>query len=94
MINMHLGKYAVLAGPPGTGKTYVGLQITRAILHNVAATPAPNAIRVARQQGLRAAATNGTATAVDPAVGPVICVCYTNHALDQVHIHTQCSGLP
>ena len=42
------------AGPPGTGKTYLGIQLMRTLLRCLP----------------------------DSAL-PILCVCYTNHALDQ-----------
>lgn len=72
---------SLIQGPPGTGKTYVGVQIVKALLSNsvgrtdgawladgVRPVAAPNQ----RQQ-----------QPVKPALHPILCICYTNHALDQ-----------
>ncbi|KAF9100396.1 hypothetical protein BGX29_006633 [Mortierella sp. GBA35] len=45
--------------PPGTGKTKIGIDIMRTLLHNRAAMNC----------------------------GPILCICYTNHALDQFLEH-------
>lgn len=58
---------ASIRGPPGTGKTYVGVQIVRCLLHNTRNSDAPA----------------GGEGASKPDVGPILCVCLTNHALDQ-----------
>ncbi|KAG0247787.1 hypothetical protein BG011_000921, partial [Mortierella polycephala] len=50
---------ALISGPPGTGKTKIGVDLMRVLLHN---SPAMNC-------------------------GPIICICYTNHALDQFLEH-------
>jgi hypothetical protein len=70
-------------GPPGTGKTHVGLQIVRVILANTRHSDTDdenNAAVDAETVDEHPAA----AAAKKPVIGPVICLCYTNHALDQV----------
>ncbi len=63
---------ALIQGPPGTGKTYVGIQIIRLLLANTVA------VSPTRQRHMRL-----EAPSAKPVVGPILCVCYTNHALDQ-----------
>ncbi|KAK3841780.1 MAG: hypothetical protein J3R72DRAFT_444324 [Linnemannia gamsii] len=46
---------ALISGPPGTGKTRIGVDLMRVLLHNKQATNS----------------------------GPILVICYTNHALDQ-----------
>jgi hypothetical protein len=87
------------AGPPGTGKTYVGVQVMRLLLRNCAnhETAAAAAAAVAGRgdddsddddaddddAGMRARFAPRPAPAGAPDVGPILCVCFTNHALDQ-----------
>ncbi|KAG0209060.1 hypothetical protein BGX28_000160 [Mortierella sp. GBA30] len=56
---------ALISGPPGTGKTKIGVDLMRVLLHNRA---------VMRP-------------------GPIICICYTNHALDQFLEHLLDEGI-
>ena len=81
-------KLALIQGPPGTGKTYVGIQVVKALLantHGHVKSPEPGF----RQRGpLLPAAPPHPSTAAQPeltgpSVGPILIVCYTNHALDQ-----------
>ena len=62
---------ALIQGPPGTGKTYVGIHIIRLLLAN---TDPVSSTRPAASQSRPSAKL---------VVGPILCVCYTNHALDQ-----------
>ncbi|KAF9982115.1 hypothetical protein BGZ75_006502 [Mortierella antarctica] len=50
---------ALISGPPGTGKTKIGVDLMRVLLHNRKAM----------------------------GCGPIVCICYTNHALDQFLEH-------
>ncbi|RUS32760.1 hypothetical protein BC938DRAFT_474405 [Jimgerdemannia flammicorona] len=50
---------ALIKGPPGTGKTKIGIDLMRVFLHNA------NKMQC----------------------GPILCICYTNHALDQFLEH-------
>ncbi|KAF9184974.1 hypothetical protein BGZ51_003012 [Haplosporangium sp. Z 767] len=50
---------ALISGPPGTGKTKIGVDLMRVLLHNSSAMNC----------------------------GPIVCICYTNHALDQFLEH-------
>ena len=61
-------------GPPGTGKTYVGVQIAKLLLHNTSPVPGGGAVG-------------------KPVIGPLLCVCYTNHALDQFLMELQQAGI-
>ena len=54
--------------PPGCGKTFIGLQIISALIRN----SARHEFRTSHSQ-----------SAASPQLGPILCVCYTNHALDQ-----------
>ncbi len=65
--------YYFTVGPPGTGKTYVGVQIAKLLLHNTAP---------------KAAGAEGK-----PIIGPLLCVCYTNHALDQFLEELRVAGI-
>jgi len=61
----------VIQGPPGTGKTYIGLKIVQALLKNKSYwSPDVAPKQVQRQR--RA-----------PSGGPILIMCFTNHALDQ-----------
>ncbi|KAK9808579.1 hypothetical protein WJX72_000022 [[Myrmecia] bisecta] len=70
---------ALIQGPPGTGKstmlkpsgkTYLGIQLVRVLLANTQ-PQRPNE-RMQPAFG-----------SLKPEIGPILCVCYTNHALDQ-----------
>ncbi|KAF9358252.1 hypothetical protein BGX34_008995 [Mortierella sp. NVP85] len=50
---------SLISGPPGTGKTKIGVDLMRVLLHN--------------KQAMNC--------------GPILCICYTNHALDQFLEH-------
>ena len=56
---------ALVQGPPGIGKSYTGVAIIKALLHNRKAAD----------------------------LGPIICVCYMNHALDQLLEHLVKDGV-
>ncbi|KAG0001862.1 hypothetical protein BGZ79_004031 [Entomortierella chlamydospora] len=56
---------ALISGPPGTGKTKIGVDLMRVLLHNKAAMNC----------------------------GPILCICYTNHALDQFLEHLLDEGI-
>ncbi|GMH37812.1 hypothetical protein BSKO_05685 [Bryopsis sp. KO-2023] len=58
---------ALIQGPPGTGKTYVGVQIVRCLLKN----------RLNPVQSLHSHLHDKPSE-----FGPILCVCFTNHALD------------
>ncbi|KAF3915965.1 hypothetical protein AA313_de0207269 [Arthrobotrys entomopaga] len=55
MISAFKNEVALIQGPPGCGKSYVGVKMVNALLSNKT------------RLGL----------------GPILCICYTNHALDQ-----------
>ncbi|KAL9633009.1 MAG: hypothetical protein Q9164_004954 [Protoblastenia rupestris] len=65
IINALKSCIALIRGPPGTGKSYTGVAIIKALLQN------RNAAKL----------------------GPIICVCYTNHALDQLLEHLVKDGV-
>ncbi|KAG0210173.1 hypothetical protein BGX28_009613 [Mortierella sp. GBA30] len=56
---------ALISGPPGTGKTRIGVDLMRVLLHNK------------ERMGC----------------GPIICICFTNHALDQFLEHLLDKGI-
>ncbi|KAF9968941.1 hypothetical protein BGZ73_009007, partial [Actinomortierella ambigua] len=56
---------ALISGPPGTGKTKIGVDLMRVLLHN----------------------------ADRMKCGPILCICYTNHALDQFLEHLLDQGV-
>ncbi|KAF8933427.1 hypothetical protein BGZ58_006355 [Dissophora ornata] len=56
---------AIISGPPGTGKTKIGVDLMRVLLHNRKAMNC----------------------------GPILCICYTNHALDQFLEHLLDEGI-
>lgn len=69
---------SLIQGPPGTGKTYVGVQIMRLLLSNCQNAERNPAGDDAPPDPGRAAVPRAM-----PDVGPILCVCFTNHALDQ-----------
>lgn len=58
----------LIQGPPGTGKSYTGVAIIKVLIQALLAS--------------RRAPANRRKAGED--LGPIICVCYTNHALDQL----------
>lgn len=72
-------------GPPGTGKTYVGVQIAKLLLHNT--------VPIARATGRWRLRAPQDDAAGKPVIGPLLCVCYTNHALDQFLMDLQRAGI-
>ena len=64
----------VIQGPPGTGKTYIGLKIVQALLKNKHYWSPDVAPRVAHKREKRLPSASG---------GPILIMCFTNHALDQ-----------
>ncbi|RUP52086.1 hypothetical protein BC936DRAFT_141680 [Jimgerdemannia flammicorona] len=56
---------ALIRGPPGTGKTKIGVDLMQVLLHNAAKMKC----------------------------GPILCICYTNHALDQFLEHLLDKGV-
>ncbi|KAF9106328.1 hypothetical protein BGX27_009209 [Mortierella sp. AM989] len=56
---------ALISGPPGTGKTKIGVDLIRVLLHNKIIMDCV----------------------------PILCICYTNHALDQFLEHLLDSGI-
>lgn len=66
---------ALLQGPPGTGKTYVGILLILLFLKNYCTRKSAR-----MYQSLDRARIPGE----KPYIGPILCVCYTNHAIDQL----------
>jgi hypothetical protein len=72
---------ALIIGPPGTGKSYVGVHIVSVLLRNSAGRlTAPMATT-------RAGVVDAAIGQEQPHIGPILCICYTNHALDQFLEH-------
>ncbi|EFJ36065.1 hypothetical protein SELMODRAFT_438270 [Selaginella moellendorffii] len=73
-------RLALIQGPPGTGKTFVGLLIVRALLANLFSESCARPDITSPWKGRRASQEQE-----QPGVlhGPILIVCYTNHALDQ-----------
>ncbi|GAB5368268.1 hypothetical protein AAMO2058_001304500 [Amorphochlora amoebiformis] len=67
---------SLIQGPPGTGKTYIGVEIVRTLLKN-----SPGLKPVDWEQGVEGPDPEGKV------LYPVLCICYTNHALDQFLEH-------
>ncbi|TPX60813.1 hypothetical protein PhCBS80983_g01564 [Powellomyces hirtus] len=88
---------AIIQGPPGTGKTYLGVLILKVILHNadviaakrVGGTPQEAGRRL--QEKIERIAGGQAALS---AILPILCVCYTNHALDQFLEDLIKAGIP
>ena len=81
-------KLALIQGPPGTGKSYVGVALMRVLLANkcksahwLLTTSDANISKVTRQHN----------TGAD--IGPILVVCYTNHALDGTLHHLIDAGV-
>jgi Rad3-related DNA helicase len=68
---------ALIQGPPGTGKSYVGVQIVRALVANCGG-PVATTWTFDAQRGVQPPPESQR-----PLLFPILCVCYTNHALDQ-----------
>ncbi|KAF9281867.1 hypothetical protein BGZ68_006340 [Mortierella alpina] len=65
LVNTLCREVALIRGPPGTGKTKIGVDLMRVLLHNRKAM----------------------------GCGPIVCICYTNHALDQFLEHLLDEGI-
>lgn len=76
---------ALIQGPPGTGKTYVGIQVVKALLANTSGNAKSTDCDSSTSAGPRQAeeADEVAPTPHGPCIGPVLIVCFTNHALDQ-----------
>ncbi|KAK3823144.1 MAG: P-loop containing nucleoside triphosphate hydrolase protein, partial [Benniella sp.] len=59
LVNTLCREVSLINGPPGTGKTRIGVELMRVLLHNMRSMNS----------------------------GPILCICYTNHALDQFLEH-------
>lgn len=69
-------KLCLIQGPPGTGKTFVGVKIVKAMLDNDKRAR-PREPVMGRSFAVR------TSGQDQSSLGPIFCVCFTNHALDQ-----------
>ncbi|KAG0223692.1 hypothetical protein BGW41_005428 [Actinomortierella wolfii] len=65
LVNSLCREVALISGPPGTGKTKIGVDLMRVLVEN------------AKQVNS----------------GPILCICYTNHALDQFLDHLLDQGI-
>ena len=74
-------KISLIQGPPGTGKTYVGVHIMRALLQNADGATGAETPLAEQMPGRKRYIT------------PILCVCYTNHALDQFLEHLLDAGV-
>ena len=82
---------SLIQGPPGTGKTYVGVQIVRLLLLNCVNRETLEGLEAEssddEDDGLAGAQPFPRPVRNPPAgkpdIGPILCVCFTNHALDQ-----------
>ena len=81
-------RISLIQGPPGTGKTYVGIQIVRALLKNSTG----HYDESWKREGYRV--TPPDPFPESPAISPILCICYTNHALDQFLEGLIRSGIP
>ena len=74
---------ALIQGPPGTGKTFVGIQLVKALLANTTGNArAPTSLDDPPEEEsgwLGGEPVND----LGPCIGPVLILCFTNHALDQ-----------
>jgi len=82
----------IFAGPPGTGKTYVGLRIIQTFLKNLFD-------RTLQHGFMEDVETCGEVEHILPKQlkTPILVVCYTNHALDQflegiLEFHPSCGN--
>ena len=71
---------ALIQGPPGTGKTFLGVQLVRVLLatrRRLADRDPHEDVGFSDDEGFGDEAPEVTVAA------PILCVCFTNHALDQ-----------
>ena len=71
-------KLCLINGPPGTGKSYLGVRIVRTLLHNISRFSPQTPIRNVRGFNQAHLANYSVSSLL-----PIVCLCYTNHALDQ-----------
>ncbi|KAG0328818.1 hypothetical protein BG000_000301, partial [Podila horticola] len=65
LVNSLSREVALISGPPGTGKTKIGVDLMRVLVHNAARMRC----------------------------GPILCICYSDHALDQFLGHLLDEGI-
>ncbi|KAG0046738.1 hypothetical protein BGZ83_008088 [Gryganskiella cystojenkinii] len=65
LVNSLCREVALISGPPGTGKTTIGVDLMRVLVHNAARMRC----------------------------GPILCICYSDHALDQFLTHLLGKGI-
>lgn len=84
---------SVIQGPPGCGKTFIGVQIVKAVLRNqkmvgLLKTENPSKTKTVHISAGKDFSTteswqNQNKSLKTSMQGPILCVCFTNHALDQ-----------
>lgn len=74
-------RLALVQGPPGTGKSYTGVALIKVLLANKRASVSSRRLKPAQRSNRGAD------------IGPIVCVCYTNHALDQLLEHLVKGGV-
>ena len=74
-------KLALVQVPPGTGKTFVGIQLVKALISNTCGNAKTDSLRDAADAA--PPLLDMPSNPYSPCVGPILIVCFTNHALDQ-----------
>eukprot|EP00898_Chlorokybus_atmophyticus_P005655 jgi/Chlat1/6090/Chrsp40S05670 len=95
-------KLVLIQGPPGCGKTYVGVKLVQLLLANTypgcmlqkpqAADNADAGLNDSDSDDDDDDLRNNTST--KPRIGPILCITYTNHALDQFLVGLLDAGVP
>ena len=82
---------ALIQGPPGTGKTYVGIQLVKALIANTIGNGKTGSDM--EPSDADTLFSDMPCNPCGPCVGPILIVCYTNHALDQFLEELLAAGL-
>ena len=82
---------ALIQGPPGTGKTYVGIQLVKALVANTHGNDKIGSDR--KPSDADTLFPDMPCNLSGPCIGPILIVCYTNHALDQFLEELLAAGL-
>lgn len=83
VVNSLRRSIALIQGPPGTGKSYTGVALIKVLVHALSATERTTPFGT-RGRGRGGRRVEGNRRSAEGDIGPIICVCYTNHALDQL----------
>lgn len=67
----------------GVLQTFLGVKIVQLLLHNAAALGPPRVHPGLHTAGGRGSREDAAAAKSESPLGPILCVCFTNHALDQ-----------